>query len=118
MRTMNKCVLLPRLDVIKVLWDLDPNKGALKMIEGKMGDAVHYASFCPTSEDRVCVSGNGQLSMWVYERSFTVWHPIHSLNHLLKYMAQLSQKSLHVLNIVVKQITSLYFCTRVVVLRY
>lgn len=72
MRTMNKCVLLPHLDVIKVLWDLDPNKGALKMIEGKMGDAVHYASFCPTSADRVCVSGNGQLSMWVYEQSFTV----------------------------------------------
>ena len=72
---MNQCVLLPHLDVMKVLWDLDPTKGAVKMIEGKMGDAVHYASFCPTSVDRVCVSGNGQLSMWVYEQSFTVRWP-------------------------------------------
>ncbi|CAK9866751.1 unnamed protein product [Sphagnum jensenii] len=53
-----------------VLWDLDPSKGSTKMIEGKMGSVVDFITFSPTTADRICVSGMGQLSIWTYEKNF------------------------------------------------
>jgi len=56
----------------KILWDIDPSKGAAKIVEGKVQSAIKYASFSPITNDRVCVSGNGHLSIWDYEQNFHV----------------------------------------------
>ncbi|KAL3697571.1 hypothetical protein R1sor_011647 [Riccia sorocarpa] len=57
--------------MLKILWNIDREQRTVtKLIEGQTGWSAMGASFSPVSADRVCISGNGNLTLWTYHRSF------------------------------------------------
>eukprot|EP01018_Ginkgo_biloba_P030592 Gb_17524 [translate_table: standard] len=42
----------------------------MKLAEGRMEWIAEYVSFSPVSEDHICISGSGNISVWMYKQSF------------------------------------------------